>query len=114
MPWWSWLLIWTGLVLGLVGMLAWFGWMLVRKLMTAADALGELGDQIAGLDLDGVAPKTVRFRPAVFKSQDDLFAAWEIRRSLRATHRQSRRDALTARGKLLITAPLTQRTDPDA
>lgn len=43
MPWWSWLIIWTLLVLALLGMLAGAGVTLFRKLMKTARALHDLG-----------------------------------------------------------------------
>ncbi len=114
MPWWSWILIWTGLVLGLLGMLAWFGYVLFRKAMRTADALERLGDQVAELGDQPEAPSEPRFRPAVFEDRAEVRLDFELTRAERLRRRQLRRDRLVTRGKLLQHAPFTQRTDPYA
>lgn len=55
--WWGWLLIWSGLVLALVGMLAAFAVGLFRKAMTLFDASGELMDDVTGLDIPEARPE---------------------------------------------------------
>ena len=114
MPWWSWVLIWTGLVLGLLAMLAWFGFALFKKGMATAKALQELGvlvgEATRGLD----APAQERFRPAIFTDPVDLYLDLELVRHDRGLRRQRRRDSLIARGKLITTRPSTQRTDTHA
>lgn len=44
MPWWSWLLIWSGLVLALLAMLALFAVALFRKAVAVADALADTAE----------------------------------------------------------------------
>lgn len=112
MPWWSWLLIWSGLLLALLAVLVWFAFTLFKKLMRAVNALEELGNQVAGHDLDFAEPAPDRFRPAMFQDHDDLALAFDLQRADRARRRQLRRDRLVGRGKLLQQAPLIQRTDP--
>jgi hypothetical protein len=116
-PWWSWVVIWGALVLGLAGMLAWFALTLFRKLMRAADALGELGDQVAQLEARhdelGVTP----FAPAIFADHTELALVVEMQRIEREHRRQERRDSTVSRGKLLAgkrlpSAPWNQRTGP--
>lgn len=114
MPWWSWLLIWTGLVLALLGMLAWFGVTLFRKLMTTMRALEEIGAQLGNLDPSSEAPARERFTPAMFRSLPELFEEVELQHAARARRRQLRRDRLIARSKLVKHAPFMQRTDPHA
>ena len=114
MPWWSWVLIWTGLVLALLGMLAWFGVALFRKLMNTMRALEDIGTQLSGLDLASEAPARGGFTPAMFRSLPELFEEVELQHAARALRRQLRRDRLIARSKLMKHAPLTQRTDPHA
>ncbi|MDJ0322623.1 hypothetical protein QMG61_02440 [Cryobacterium sp. PH31-AA6] len=114
MPWWSWILIWTGLVLGLLAMLAWFGYALFRKAIRTADALERLGDQVAELGDRPDLPPEPRFRPAVFETRADIQLDFELTRAERLLRRQLRRDRLVARGKLLQQAPSTQRTEPHA
>ena len=114
MPWWSGVLIWTGLVLGLFAMLAWFGFALFKKLMATSQALQELGVLVAGVTGGLEPPAQSRFRPAIFTDPADLYLALELVQRDRAQRRQRRRDSLIARGKLVTTRPLTQRTDTDA
>lgn len=114
MPWWSWLLIWTVLVLALFGMLAWFGVRLFRKLMTTMRALEEIGTQLGSLDPSAGEPARERFTPAMFRSLPELFEEVEQQHAARARRRQLRRDRLIARSKLVTYAPFMQRTDPHA
>jgi hypothetical protein len=113
-PWWSWVIIWALLVLGLLGMLAWFAVVLFKKLMVTMRALGELGDQLAALDvrLDGLGEE--RFRPAIWADRASLALEIERGRAARQRRRQERRDARIARGKLIRQAPTNQRTFPHA
>jgi hypothetical protein len=105
-PWWSWVIIWAVLLAALFGMLAWFAVRLFRKLMTAADALAHLGEQLAGLDaqVDDLAPDT--FTPAVFANRSELAEEIERGRYRRAHRRQERTDLAINRGKLLRHAPI--------
>ena len=104
MPWWSWLLIWGGLALGLIGTLAYFAVTLFRKLMHAMSALGALGDQVAALDVTVSELQAAALRPAIFADQYELAYAIEADRYARTVRRHARRDALVNRGKLLETA----------
>ena len=114
MPWWSWLLLWSGLGLALCAVLAWFAFTLFKKLIKAAEALEDLGNRVADLDLNLDEPAPDRFTPAIFLHRHDLALAVDQNRADRAHRRQLRRDRLIGRGKLLQQAPLTQRTDPHA
>jgi len=114
MAWWSWVLLWAGLVLVLIGMLVWFGHLLFRKAMLTMEALEALAEQVAGLELAPEAPPRPRFRPAVFEETADVLLAVELGRAERRHRRQLRRDRLVARGKLLQHAPSNQRTDSHA
>ena len=113
MPWWSWILIWTVLVLGLLGMLAFFAVTLFRKLMRATDALGTLGDQVSALDLNISELQAPSLRPAIFENKDVLGYQYEVDRQARVERRQRRRDAQVNRGKLLAT-PSDKRMDDHA
>lgn len=114
MPWWSWVLIWTGLVLGLLAMLAWFGFALFKKVRATLSALTDLSDLVSDVTQGQETPAPDRFRPAIFTDLADLYSALELVQHDRAQHRQRRRDSLIARGKLVTTRPMTQRTDADA
>ncbi|KQW05756.1 hypothetical protein ASC66_12400 [Leifsonia sp. Root4] len=102
MPWWSWWLIWGGLILGLLGMLAYFAVVLFRKTMAAAEELSALGDALSVLDaqLDDLAPG--RTPSAVFQPSAELAVVVQQNRVVRAEKRQSNRDKRIARGKLLV------------
>ncbi|TFD51575.1 hypothetical protein E3T55_07610 [Cryobacterium frigoriphilum] len=107
MPWWSWLLIWSGLVLGLITMFVLFGVTLFRKLMTLAEALGKLGDRFSevGAPADDEVPSP-RALPAVFQSRSRLAELAADRRFERLHRRQLRRDRAIDRGKLFRTSPV--------
>lgn len=101
MPWWSWLLIWTVLVLGLLGMLAFFAWWLFRKLMAAgreAAALAEKAEVLSRRAED----LHERFEPAVLADAAELRERRRDRLAERAIARQARRDARVRRGRLLV------------
>jgi hypothetical protein len=114
MPWWSWIVIWGGMVLLAVALLAWIAYRLFRKLMTAVGALGDLADQVSTLGdtVEVIDPQ--RFRPAIFTNRDALAQGVEADRANRLQARQLRRDRLITRGKLLQRAPVNQRTPPHA
>lgn len=104
MPWWSWLVIWTVLVLGLLGMLAFFGWSLFRKVMAAAREAGALMQkaEILGARSDDFRPP--EFHSAVFADPDRLRAEREQAVADRRIARQARRDQRVRRGKMLVKA----------
>ncbi len=112
MPWWSWVLIWTLLVLALLGMLAFFGWRLFRKAMGAMDALGELAEQLELLDAASEEASPYHFTPSVLRNRADVREAHRALAELRANRRRQRRERRLARGKLLVTADLRKRTFP--
>ncbi|WP_158864200.1 hypothetical protein [Leifsonia sp. AG29] len=104
MPWWSWLLIWSVLVLGLLGMLAFFAWWLFRKVVAAgrdaADLLAKT--EVLGRHADELSEEP--FHPAVFADLAELHEQRSERLAERAVARQARRDARVRRGKLLVQA----------
>ena len=100
MPWWSWLLIWSGLVLGLLAVLSWFGVALYRQARGTLLALESLSDQVSAVDLDLAATRPP-FTAAAFADATVLRHHLEQRRVERTRRRQLRRDALIVRGKLM-------------
>ena len=100
MPWWSWLLIWSGLVVILLTVLGWFAVALYRKALGTLRAVEALSDQVSAVDLD-LPPDSVLFTPAVFADSAVLFHNVEQRRGEQAHRRQLRRDARILRGKLM-------------
>jgi hypothetical protein len=101
MPWWSWLVIWTVLVLGLLGMLAFFAWWLFRKVVAAGREAAALMDKAEVLSRRAEELHE-RFEPAVLADADELRAEREQQRAERAYARQARRDARVRRGRLLV------------
>jgi hypothetical protein len=118
MPWWSWVLIWSVLVMALVGTLGGFGFVLFHKVMAGFDALTDLSDQVDVLDsrTEVMAGETHprHGTPAIFADRTALAANASTARSERAHRRQLRRDQRITQGKLLSTTPLKQRTGPHA
>lgn len=118
MLWWSWLLIWAGLVLGLLGMLVWFAFRLFRKFMAASDALVALADQVADSmpdDSSDASNEDSRGNlPAIFQDVGELSFQRARRRAERAHRRQESRDRRINRGKVVSHTPSNQRTVPHA
>lgn len=104
MPWWSWLVIWTVLVLGLLGMLAYFAWSLFRKLMAAAREASALLEKAEVLQAHADDLREEAFHPAVFADAVELRQERAQARADRAFAKQARRDARVRRGKLLLKA----------
>jgi len=112
MPWWSWVLVWVVLVLALLGMLAFVGWRLFKKTMTALEALGELTARLEILDAARQELDEERFRPAVSRPFAEIQAEYRENAEGRDERRRFRRDRRHSRGKLLVSADLRQRTFP--
>ncbi|MDR6970599.1 hypothetical protein [Leifsonia shinshuensis] len=101
MPWWSWLVIWTVLVLGLLGELAYFAWSLFRKVVAAGREAAALMDKAEVLS-QRAEELHDSFEPAVLADVDVLRAEREQHLTERAYARQARRDARVRRGRLLV------------
>ena len=116
MPWWSWLLIWTVLVLGLLGMLALFAVSLFRKVMAAGREISELAAKAEVLSRRSSELADPPFHTSVFADPTQLREERTQALAARAFARQARRDARVKRGKLLVEADasayayLTKRT----
>ena len=108
MPWWSWLVIWVVLGLGLIGMLVWQGFRLFRKFIAMTHALGELTEKLDILEQQREELADEGFSPAIFEDRDELVETVELNRIDRERRRQIRRDSLVMRGKLLVRADAQQ------
>ncbi|WP_426623984.1 hypothetical protein ACPPVW_15570 [Leifsonia sp. McL0607] len=104
MPWWSWVVIWTVLVLGLLSMLGYFGWSLFRKVMAAAREAGALMEKAEILSERSGDMRYTEFHNAVFEDPDKLRAEREQAIADRRVTRQARRDQRVRRGKILVNA----------
>lgn len=100
MTWWSWILIWLGLVLAALGMLVLFALSYWRKGVRILRQLEEVTAQ-----LDALAPEeAVLSRPpsSLFADRDAVRRARENRRDARRDRIDLTRAARIERGKLLV------------
>ncbi|MFD1713313.1 hypothetical protein ACFSBZ_02405 [Amnibacterium flavum] len=107
MPWWSWVVIWGILVLALLAVLAASGWMLFRKAMTAAEALGQLVDQADRLDVARSELDPEHFVPAAIRPHSEVSAEYEVIAEARTARRQARHEKRLARGRELVSPEAT-------
>ena len=103
--WWGWVLIWLGLVLGLLAVVALLGWRLVKRFLGLMDDFVSLAERAA--ILDGVAADPEK-RPlnAVLREHAEVRATTAARMSRRADRKHARRQARIQRGKMLTTATI--------
>lgn len=104
MPWWSWIVIWVGLVLALLGMFAWLIYRIVKKLLAALHALSELGDRTELLESRITEFAEEPFRSAVLASAGELSVARDQARGDRENSRQIHNENRMARGRVLLNA----------
>ncbi|GAA2246200.1 hypothetical protein N1031_16150 [Herbiconiux moechotypicola] len=106
MAWWSWLIIWTVLVLGLLGMLAWLGYRLFVKGRDVLRELDALSRKVGALaeNAEKLAPEEPTER-AIALGYAETARRHEEHEARRAELKQARREARLARGKLLINPP---------
>jgi hypothetical protein len=110
-PWWGWLLIWVGLVLALLAMLAAGAWLLFRKGMGVLDAVAELADATAVLEVDDlVLPKQQR---AVLAELRDIHRREDARRAHRAERRRLRHERRMTRARRITQLDATTVRWPD-
>jgi hypothetical protein len=104
MPWWSWILIWGGLVLALIGMFVFLGWRLFRKATAALRELSRLADKTALLSAGADGLTDHSFTPAVLREHSDVVANHRRVADARASRREARRVKRFTRGRLLTSA----------
>lgn len=97
MTWWAWVLIWAGLVLALLVMLALFAWWLFRKAMRLFDDAADLADTAGVLEIDDV--ELPRQQIAVLSSMRDIRHREDARRAHRAERRRLRRERRMTRAR---------------
>ena len=103
--WWGWLLIWTGLVLALLAVVALLGWRLVKRFLALLDDFFALTEKMA--ILDGVtADAEARPMNAILRDGDEVRATSGARFARRADRKHARRQARIQRGKMLTTATI--------
>lgn len=110
--WWSWILIWTGLVLGMLVMLALFAWWLFRKSLVALDDLSDLADKTSILDVDDArVPPAQR---AVLLSLREVLAREDARKRHRVARKADRRDRRMARARRITSVDVATAQWPEA
>lgn len=107
MPWWSWVLIWFGLFLALLGMFAIFAWHLFKKLMVAFRDLEKLA-LVAEVLQRRAADEPARFRSALSQDFGEVHTRREAEREKRAERVGARRNNRVNRAKLLTGADYRQ------
>lgn len=106
MPWWSWVLIWTGAVLVHIGVLAAVVWWLFKK---ATATYSELAGALDVLDdaREAIEARITPYEPKRNAISRGAIAVAEEREAIRADideRKAVRREARLARGKRLIKA----------
>ncbi|MET4705716.1 hypothetical protein [Frigoribacterium sp. UYMn621] len=101
MPWWSWIVIWTCLVLALIAVLVVSAWRLFRKAVAVFDELGTLGGKMELLDaaITEFDEKQAEF--ALLQKYSDVQAHRRRVRDASLARREARRAARLDRGRSL-------------
>lgn len=110
--WWGWVLIWGALVLALLVVLAVGVWRLFRKGMGVLDAVAELAETTAVLELDdSPLPRQQR---AVLADLRDIHRREDARRAHRAERRRLRHERRMARARRITRLDASRVRWPDA
>lgn len=106
MPWWSWVLIWTGLVVLLLAVLivgALYLWRKLRAATAELERLSELESEFADLVAQRVPEYTPR-RLALLRDRDEVRAERELAVEAADDRRSARRERKLARARALTHA----------
>lgn len=109
--WWAWLVIWSALVLALLVMLGLSAWWLFRKGIGVLDAIGELADATAVLEVDD--PVLPRQQLAVLADARDIRRREAARRFHRAERRRLRHERRMARARRITSLDASTVRWPD-
>jgi hypothetical protein len=101
MPWWSWLIIWTCLVLALLAMLVVSAWRLFRKAVSVFDALGALAEKSELLDAAVTEFDEQQAELAILQKLSDVQARRRLVREAATARREARHGSRLARGRAL-------------
>ena len=102
MPWWSWVLIWSGLGVILLVTLGLFAWWLFRKFLVLLDDLAGLADRAALLET--ADSELVRPQLAVLAEVREVQARESARRFHRTERRRVRRQSRLDRARRITSA----------
>jgi hypothetical protein len=109
MPWWGWLVIWTGLTLALLTVLALFAVLLFGKVRAIATELERLASLAMILDRAGAVLDDQRAEIAVLANIADVRRRREHVRFEASLRRQARRRDSIQRAKGLLRVDASQR-----
>ena len=99
MTWWAWIVLWSGLVLGLLAMLGVSAWLLFRKFITLMHDLSDLAD--SGTRDKPFEPEVTVAPIAVLADLRDIHERESARRQHRLDRRRHDHDARIARAKAI-------------
>lgn len=102
MPWWSWVLIWSGLGVILLVTLGLFAWWLFRKFLVLLDDLAGLADRASLLET--ADSELVRPQLAVLAEVREVQARESARRFHRTERRRLRRQSRLDRARRITSA----------
>ncbi|MEA9983778.1 MULTISPECIES: hypothetical protein [Subtercola] len=114
MQWWAWVIIWAGLGLCLVGMLAFFAVRLFRKAMRTLGELTDLGEKVANISATVTELELSVSDNAILLGYPVMSRRREVVKRRRDDRKQLRREKTLERGKLLVRTDFRQRTWPHA
>ena len=101
MPWWSWLVIWTCLVVALIAVMVVATWRLFRKAVSIFDELGSLVAQAELLDAAVTEFDEKQAEIAILQKLSDVQAKRRHVREAAAARRDIRHNSRLARGRAL-------------
>lgn len=101
MPWWSWLIIWTCLVLALLAVLVVSAWRLFRKAVSVFDELGALAEKSELLDAAVTEFDDQRAELAILQKLSNVQARRRQVREAAMARREARHGTRLARGRAL-------------
>jgi len=104
--WWGWLLIWTGLVLALLALLAFFAWRHIRRFLGLVEDFVALTEKLSLLE-GAAAELEGRKTNAVLEDSEVVRREFGARMDRRRSIKLARRQARIQRAKMITTATIT-------
>lgn len=103
--WWGWVLIWTGLVLALLALVAFFAWRHIRRFFALLEDFFALTEKLSILDA-ATGDDDARRVNAILEQSGVVRSEFGERMDRRRSMRQARRQARIQRGKIITTADI--------
>ena len=103
--WWGWLLIWTGLVLALLALVAFFAWRHIRRFFALLESFFALTEKLSLLEpvVDDEGAATIN---AVLRGSEVVRSEFSERMDRRRSMKLARRQARLRRAKMITTADI--------